>query len=60
MQVFTSCTNGGPITVYVENGRIVRIRPLVADEADFRPWSIEAGGRHSRRGSNRVIGARRS
>ncbi|MCC6779170.1 MAG: molybdopterin-dependent oxidoreductase [Hyphomicrobiales bacterium] len=45
MQVFTSCTNGGPITVYVENGRIVRIRPLVADEADFRPWSIEAGGR---------------
>ena len=44
-QVFTSCTNAGPITVYVEDGKIVRIRPLVADESDFRPWTIEAGGR---------------
>ena len=44
-KVLTSCTNAGPITVYVEDGRIVRIRPLVADEADFRPWTIEADGR---------------
>jgi molybdopterin guanine dinucleotide-containing S/N-oxide reductase-like protein len=42
---FTSCTNAGPITVYVRDGRIVRIRPLVADENDFRPWTIAAGDR---------------
>jgi molybdopterin guanine dinucleotide-containing S/N-oxide reductase-like protein len=42
---FTSCTNAGPITVYVSDGRIVRIRPLVADENDFRPWTIAAGDR---------------
>lgn len=45
-KVLTSCTNAGPISVYVDDGRIVRIRPLVADAADFRPWSIEANGRH--------------
>jgi trimethylamine-N-oxide reductase (cytochrome c) len=44
-QAFTSCTNAGPITAYVRDGRIVRIRPLVADEKDFCPWTIEAGGR---------------
>ncbi|MGD0024807.1 MAG: molybdopterin-dependent oxidoreductase, partial [Xanthobacteraceae bacterium] len=44
-QVFTSCTNAGPISVYVRDGKIVRVLPLVADENDFRPWTIEAGGR---------------
>lgn len=44
-RVFTSCTNGGPISVEVEDGKVVRVRPLVADDADFKPWSIEAGGR---------------
>jgi len=44
-QVFTSCTNEGPITVYVQDGKVVRIRPLVADEKDFKPWAIEAGGK---------------
>ena len=44
-EVFTSCTNAGPISVYVDDGKIVRIRPLVAEQADFRPWTIEAGGR---------------
>jgi len=44
-KVFTSCTNAGPISVYVDDGKIVRIRPLVAEEADFRPWTIEAGSR---------------
>jgi len=44
-QVFTSCTVGGPISVYVRDGRIVRVRPLVIDENDLRPWTIEADGR---------------
>ena len=44
-QVFTSCTNAGPISVYVRDGKVVRIRPLVADANDFKPWTIEAGGK---------------
>ena len=44
-QVFHSCTNAGPITVTVRDGKVVRVRPLVAEEGDFRPWTIEAGGR---------------
>lgn len=44
-QVFTSCTVGGPISVYVKDGRIVRVRPLVIDENDLRPWTIEANGK---------------
>jgi molybdopterin guanine dinucleotide-containing S/N-oxide reductase-like protein len=44
-RALTSCTNAGPITVYVEDGKIVRIRPLVADDRDFHPWTIEADGR---------------
>lgn len=43
-QVFTNCTVGGPISVYVKDGRIVRIRPLVIDEDDLKPWTIEADG----------------
>lgn len=44
-EVFTNCTNCGPVSVYVKDGQVVRIRPLVANEEDFRPWTIEAGGK---------------
>ena len=44
-RVFTNCTNAGPISVTVEDGKVTRVRPLVADESDFRPWTIKAGGR---------------
>jgi molybdopterin guanine dinucleotide-containing S/N-oxide reductase-like protein len=44
-EVFTNCTNCGPVSVYVKDGQVVRIRPLVADEADFKPWTIAAGGK---------------
>jgi len=44
-QEFTSCTNAGPISVTVQDGKVIRVRPLVAEESDFRPWTIEAGGR---------------
>jgi len=44
-QVFTNLTNAGPVSVYVKDGKVVRMRPLVADEKDFKPWVIEAGGR---------------
>ena len=44
-QVFTNCTVGGPISVYVKDGKIVRIRPLVIDENDLKPWTIDANGK---------------
>ncbi len=44
-QVFTNCTVGGPISVYVKDGKIVRVRPIVIDEKDFKPWTIEAKGK---------------
>jgi len=44
-KVFTSCTNEGPISVYVRDGKVVRIRPLHVDEKEFKPWTIEAGGK---------------
>ena len=43
-QVFTNCTNAGPVTVHVKDGKVIRIRPLAADEKDFRPWTIAANG----------------
>ncbi|MBP2654105.1 MAG: athL 2 [Firmicutes bacterium] len=44
-QVFTNMTNGGPISVYVKDGKIVRIRPLQVPEEELKPWVIEAGGK---------------
>ena len=44
-QVFTNCTVGGPISVYVRDGKIVRVRPLVINDNDLKPWIIEANGR---------------
>ncbi len=42
---FTSNTNGGPVFVYVRDGRILRITPIEFDEDDAEPWTIEARGR---------------
>jgi molybdopterin guanine dinucleotide-containing S/N-oxide reductase-like protein len=44
-KVLTSCTNEGPITVTVKDGKVTRIQPLVMDESDFQPWTIKAGGK---------------
>src|SRR3989304_5899305 len=45
-QIFTSCTQGGPVYVHVEEGRIIRVRPLVfAEKEDVPTWTIEAGGK---------------
>ena len=30
-KVFTNLTNGGPVLVYVQDGKIVRVRPLRLD-----------------------------
>ena len=44
-QVFTNCLIAGPVSVYVKDGRITRVRPLMIDERDFKPWTIDAGGK---------------
>jgi trimethylamine-N-oxide reductase (cytochrome c) len=40
----TSGTTGGPVFVYVRDGRIVRITPMDLDETDAASWTIEARG----------------
>ena len=44
-QVFTNCTNQGPIFVHVKDGRITRVRPLVFDEKDAASWTINVNGK---------------
>ena len=42
---YTSGTIGGPIFVYVKDGRILRITPRAFDDEDAPSWSIEARGK---------------
>lgn len=44
-QIFTNCEVGGPVLVHVKDGRIIRIRPLILDENDPEPWTIEVNGK---------------
>ncbi len=37
-------TNGGPVFVYVKNGKIVRMTPIEFDDGDPAPWTIRARG----------------
>ena len=42
-KMYTNMTGGGPVSVYVEDGRVTRVRPLQIPESDFpKPWVIEA------------------
>jgi molybdopterin guanine dinucleotide-containing S/N-oxide reductase-like protein len=42
---YTSNTNGGPVFVYVKNGKIVRITPIDFEPGDAPSWKIEARGK---------------
>jgi trimethylamine-N-oxide reductase (cytochrome c) len=42
---YTNGTTGGPVFVYVKDGRILRITPLTFDDTDAPSWTIEARGR---------------
>jgi len=44
-QVFTNCTTGGPVYVYVKDGKITRIEPLELSDDDATSWVIEARGK---------------
>ena len=39
-QIFTNCTVGGPVSVYVKDGKIVRVRPIIIAEGDLKPWTV--------------------
>ena len=43
-QVFTNCCTGGPVYVYVKDGKITRIEPLELSKDDAT-WVIEARGK---------------
>ncbi|MDB9823001.1 molybdopterin-dependent oxidoreductase [Deltaproteobacteria bacterium] len=42
---YVSGTNGGPVFVYVKDGKIIRITPIDFDDSDAEPWTIEARGK---------------
>ncbi len=42
---YTGNTNGGPVFVYVKDGRIVRITPIEFDAEDGETWNIRARGK---------------
>lgn len=42
---YTTCTNGGPLFVYVKDEKIVRVTPIELDATDAPSWTIEARGR---------------
>ena len=42
---YTNGTNGGPIFVYVKDGKIVRITPIEFDDQDAPSWSLKARGK---------------
>ncbi len=42
---YVSNTNGGPVFVYVREGRIIRITPIEFEESDGASWTIHARGK---------------
>lgn len=44
-QRYTTITNGGPLHVYVKNGKILRTTPIDFSADDAESWEIEARGK---------------
>lgn len=42
---YTTMTNGGPLFVYVRNGRVVRVTPIDFDSSDAASYTLHARGR---------------
>jgi len=45
IEKLTNGTTGGPVFVYVQDGRIIRITPMEFDASDAASWVIKARGR---------------
>ncbi len=46
---YCNMTNGGPVFVYVKDGKIIRMTPIDLAEDDGSSWTIERAGLSSRR-----------
>ena len=46
IEKLTSGTTGGPVFVYVQDGRIIRITPMDLDASDAASWMINARGKN--------------
>jgi len=44
-EYFINCGQGGPVNIYVKDGKIVRVRPLIFNDSDAPSWKIEARGK---------------
>ena len=42
---YVTGTNGGPLFVYVREGKIIRVTPIEFDKDDAEPWTITAKGK---------------
>ena len=42
---YVTGTNGGPLFVYVKDGKIIRVTPIDLDDEDAKPWTIKARGK---------------
>jgi molybdopterin guanine dinucleotide-containing S/N-oxide reductase-like protein len=45
MTRYVNNTNGGPVFVYVKDGKIIRITPVEFDDTDGKSWTIHARGK---------------
>jgi len=45
VEKLTNGTQGGPVFVYVQDGRIIRITPMEFDDSDAASWVIKARGK---------------
>lgn len=44
VKTYINGTTGGPVRVYVRDGRIIRITPIELDDTDAPSWEITARG----------------
>ena len=42
---YVTGTNGGPMFVYVKDGKLIRFTPIDLDDDDAEPWTIKAQGK---------------
>ncbi len=45
IEKLTNGTTGGPVFVYVQDGRIIRVTPMELDSTDAASWTIDARGK---------------
>ncbi len=57
---YCNMANGGPLFVYVKDGKIVRTTPIEFDDSDGASWTIEARGHEAHAAAQDHAGAARA